>query len=438
MTDDYPRFPKILFYFEFLIIFSLSILFFMFILYTYVTLTHQTKMKNIGKYGIMAFEMKSVLKSSPEPASFRRTVMEMQKQDPAILHGFILNSEGKIVLHSNQKEEGKFILSKKADLIKTSFPFSIEISPAHEKGSPSVPGYHLTIPFVLPDTSAGSLSLVLSKKIVDKKIVLETLPFLSKTIIITIAGFTAFILILFCLTMFIHKKMLRQRQQYTTQKNTYLASIAGSLAHEIKNPLNSININTQLIENCLENQPLYKQAQPILNRIKGEIQGLEDYLSAFLSYAKSAPLEKASVIVQDPIKAALQTIEPECQEKKITVKTDLGEQPVLIHADSNQLQRALLNLFLNAIHAIGSDGHISVTLHHEKQHCTITVSDTGSGIPEEIQNKIFDLFVSLKHEGTGLGLAICKKIIEEHNGSITFVTQESGTTFRIELPLLEK
>ncbi|MBS1646039.1 MAG: HAMP domain-containing histidine kinase [Bacteroidetes bacterium] len=211
--------------------------------------------------------------------------------------------------------------------------------------------------------------------------------------------------------------------------------MARQVAHEIKNPLTPMKLSIQHIERLLHIQPeeAGKQAQKIIPILIEQIDALAHIATEFSSFAQlPAPnFDRVDLLL------FLQNNVPLYQTNtKVTIQFTPCEGPAFVHADTDQLLRVLNNLINNAVQAIDENKKGTVILHLEKQHQAylLSVSDNGSGIKEEMKTKIFQPNFSTKSYGTGLGLAICRRIIEQHNGSIWFESTEGiGTTFYVKL-----
>jgi signal transduction histidine kinase len=274
------------------------------------------------------------------------------------------------------------------------------------------------------------------------------------------------ILFVFIITYYItylHFKKDRQRNSPIDGDNNMNLLIRG-LAHEIRNPLNSMDTNLQLLEEDLEGArgllefgmrnsefginilnselrtpnsqfPCLPQILDKLKRVRSEIKSLERILSDFLRYTSLPKLKFEKCDLKILIEEDLDFIEPEAQRQEIELVRELEPLPE-VWVDTSQLKQALLNLIINANQAMEEGGKLTITARFINGQIRIDVKDTGKGIPPEIQEKIFDLFYSTKQEGTGVGLAIVKRVVEGHGGRITVDSEVGkGTTFSIFLPL---
>jgi two-component system sensor histidine kinase AtoS len=241
----------------------------------------------------------------------------------------------------------------------------------------------------------------------------------------------------------------RKEAEEALQRAEQLVSVgemAAGLAHEIKNPLAGIKVAIEVLANELK---LDSEDEEVFERIVGEINRIEILLKNLLSYARPPTPQFASLDVNKLIESAVKTAEfslkspnrelqpPETKE--IRFVRSLSERLPKIVADSGQLQQVILNLLLNAVHAIQETGTISVKTSTDSEgFIRIVVSDTGKGIDGDAIDKIFQPFFTTKTKGTGLGLSICKRLIEQQNGTIGVARNpDGGLVFTIDLPVAQ-
>jgi len=210
-----------------------------------------------------------------------------------------------------------------------------------------------------------------------------------------------------------------------------VANILRELAHEIRNPLNSMLLNLQLIEEYLESAYELPVILDKLRLVRAEIDLLENTLSDFLRYARlqKPKLEKRDIGIL--IEDVLDFIEPETQRQNIELIKEIEPLPPL-QVDTAQFKQVLLNLIINANQTMENGGKLTVAAKPVNGQVRIDVKDTGIGIPPEKKDEIFKLFYTTKEEGTGVGLAIAKRIVQEHGGEIKVDSVPGeGTTFSI-------
>jgi PAS domain S-box-containing protein len=228
-----------------------------------------------------------------------------------------------------------------------------------------------------------------------------------------------------------------------------LTLLAGSLAHEIGNPLNALHIHLQLMARevrklqRIDGVPDLKEAVDrlggFLGVATGEIDRLDYIITEFLQALRpSAPKLQAGSL-NDTGQETLALLRPELEDRGLKVVSELasGLPPVLF--DPAQLKQVLVNLIKNAMQATPPQGTLTLRSGSTQEAVWMAVSDTGPGIPPEQLNRIFEPFYTTKNKGTGLGLLIVQRIIRDHGGRIELEsTVGKGTTFKLWLPLRDR
>jgi len=218
-----------------------------------------------------------------------------------------------------------------------------------------------------------------------------------------------------------------------TEKLASLGHLSAGMAHEIRNPLNSISLFAQVLTSELKNEPEMKSySEKILN----EVERIDAILVKLLSTSKRANFQLRSIRLADVIEASLKPFLAQIQAQNVKLTETLQENTPSILADADELGQVFSNLFANALFEMKQGGSLSVTLESDDSEALVTVSDTGDGIPEEHMNKIFDPFFTTKERGTGFGLSVVLRIVKTYSGRIHVKSQPGqGTTFQIWLPL---
>jgi len=203
------------------------------------------------------------------------------------------------------------------------------------------------------------------------------------------------------------------------------------MAHEIRNPLNSISLFVQLIKEGLDDQEKLEYVEKILK----EVDRVDSTLRNLLDTAKRPRYELTEVDIEKLIRQALEEFLPQTDSQKINVTfTSDGSTPML-KADPSELEQIFTNLFLNAIHEMPDGGELKVSLRNEGENLGILVSDSGKGIRKENLPNIFDTFFTTKNRGTGLGLSVVLRIVNNYGGKIEVAhTDDKVTTFLVRLP----
>jgi signal transduction histidine kinase len=220
------------------------------------------------------------------------------------------------------------------------------------------------------------------------------------------------------------------------ERMAYLGTLAAGLAHEIRNPLNSLNLNMQLIEE--EMQHLGRGATPrLLTITRDEIGRLERLVTDFLAYARPRAPERGVVDLTELLERVRDQVAAEAREAGASIVVEADEELALV-ADRAQLQQLLLNVVRNACSAVaagGKPGTVTLAMAREGQFVRLDVVDTGVGIPADAMPHIFEVFWSTKKGGTGLGLAIADRIARAHGGEVQVTsTVGEGTRVRLLLP----
>ncbi len=220
-----------------------------------------------------------------------------------------------------------------------------------------------------------------------------------------------------------------------SEKFAALGRLSAGIAHEIRNPLNSIRGFIQYFRKKL---PLDEEDYRYTDLMLTEVDRLNRVISRLLAYSKPREPRLALRSVDEVIDHCVRVVEREAGEAGVKIVRAPGDgDPPLVLMDTDQMTQLFLNILLNAIEATRDGGEVSVRHEsHEDGRLTIVVGDAGEGIPRENLDKLFDPFFSTKKKGTGLGLAIVKSIIEAHNGEIEVESEPGkGTRFMITLPM---
>jgi signal transduction histidine kinase len=228
-----------------------------------------------------------------------------------------------------------------------------------------------------------------------------------------------------------------QNRLIQSEKLAALGEVVASITHEIKNPLVSIGgFARRLDRNLQENSPEKKYMRILIK----EVQRLENILNETLAFSKEASIPSGHHDLNRIIEDTLSILDGEFQERNISVGKELAQNLPPLFSDSQRMKQVFLNLFVNAIQAIGQDGNLVVKTSLQRQGesdvIQVEVTDTGGGIQLEILDNIFNPFFTTKQDGTGLGLAIAHKIISQHQGEIEVINHPGvGATFLIRIPL---
>ena len=222
-------------------------------------------------------------------------------------------------------------------------------------------------------------------------------------------------------------------QLLVSERLAALGRVTAGVAHEVKNPLNSMRLWLEVLKG---NMPAESEPQEAVKMLDSEIDRLDRAVKTFLSFTKPVELKLEETDLRQLLEDVLDAARPAVTQAGLDLRVDLPPEfpPVLV--DRQLIHQAVLNLVLNACDFTPAGGRIGVELRRNGEFAEIMVEDNGRGIAHEDQKKIFQLFFTTRPGGTGVGLANTFRFVQLHNGQIEFSSELGrGTTFRIELPL---
>ena len=232
----------------------------------------------------------------------------------------------------------------------------------------------------------------------------------------------------------------------TPDRDVILGRLAGGLAHEIKNPLSTMSINLALLEEEFtrtrggasnELNAREKRCMKRVATLQREISRLEDIVNDFLVYARGGEVNRSPHNLLGIVREVLDFVQTEDDLQDIRHHVELPSSLPLAIVDPSAMRQALMNLCVNARQAMPMGGELIVRVQRDGSHAILTLTDTGVGMAPEDVEHCFDAYFSTKKSGTGLGLATTRRIIQEHEGTISVVSELGrGTSFRIVLPLV--
>ncbi len=274
------------------------------------------------------------------------------------------------------------------------------------------------------------------KPIVEKELVLKTIKGKSAPVNVSVTDiigeqgdFIGFVFVLKDLSQIKALEIKIQRKE----KLAALGTLAAGIAHEVRNPLSSIKGYATFFASLFEKESENQKAALIMAQ---EVDRVDRVISELLEFARPVQLKLEETDIAQFIHNSLRIIKHETEAAMINVITKLDEPLPVLKIDPDRFIQVLLNLYINAIHAMESGGDLTVTASARKNAMVFEICDTGTGISPEVQANIFNPYFTTKKKGTGLGLAIVYKIIENHNGTIHFESIDGkGTIFKICLPI---
>lgn len=289
----------------------------------------------------------------------------------------------------------------------------------------------------VPIGDVGTLVIGVSEEEVQKRIGVLRKDLIRQASVIGALTISLLVMAFLTIWKLFQRSRRLEEQALEAERLAYVGTLASGLAHEIRNPLNSLSLNMQMLEEEARETGISSSQLRLLSLTRSELARLESLATDFLSYARPRPLERedlAAVEVLDKVRQVL-AAEAEAQGAALTVED--ASQGARIAVDPAQMSQLLLNLAKNALAAVDACDAPLVAMRslRRDQQVILEVKDNGHGIPEDEQQKIFDLFYSTRKGGTGLGLAVVQRIAEIHDGTLEIDSQPGvGTTVRLVLP----
>lgn len=225
-----------------------------------------------------------------------------------------------------------------------------------------------------------------------------------------------------------------QAQLRRTERVAELGTVASGMAHEIGTPMNVILGRAEYLMERTKEEPVRKGLQTIVT----QVERITRVMNQLLAFARRRPVDYRALDLRQTIEGNLEIFQERLAHNGITVETAFADACPSVHADADQMSQVLINLIMNAIHAMPTGGTLRLALAPDRGMVKLTVADTGQGMPRDVIAKIFDPFFTTKEfgKGTGLGLTVVKGLIEEHNGTIMVESEpEKGTVFTLCLPI---
>lgn len=228
------------------------------------------------------------------------------------------------------------------------------------------------------------------------------------------------------------RKRLQARLR-KTERIAELGTVASGMAHEIGTPMNVILGRAEYLMDRVSDETVKKGLQTIV----AQVERITRVMNQLLAFAHRKSPGRGPLVLRDVIENSVEMFQERLAKNRVQVEMQLDEACPKVQADADQMNQVLINLIMNAIHAMPDGGQLRIGMAPADAMVKLTVADTGHGIPQEVIARVFDPFFTTKEfgKGTGLGLTVVKGIIEEHHGSIAAESQEGkGTTFTILLP----
>jgi signal transduction histidine kinase len=242
----------------------------------------------------------------------------------------------------------------------------------------------------------------------------------------------------------LEKKRELEAMLQEAEKSAVVGRLGSAIAHEIRNPLNYINLTLDHLRAKFapEDDAKRRDFEKLTSQLKSEVARINQQITDFLSYSRPPKLNLERTDVKKVVKDSLRIVEAEAVEHDIKINFDENGGEPTVFGDAEYLRSVFNNLFINAVQSMATTsrakdggGKLNVSIEPLDSYVKIEVADTGCGISEENLNKIFEPYFSTKETGTGLGLAIVKRVVDEHKGVIGVESKlGEGTRFTVRLP----
>jgi signal transduction histidine kinase len=219
-----------------------------------------------------------------------------------------------------------------------------------------------------------------------------------------------------------------------------IGRMAAHITHEVRNPLSSIGLNVEMLEEEMTNDGYGgDEARGLLRAIQREIERLTSVTEEYLRLARLPTPDLLPEYVGDILHSTAEFLRPELKAANIALTVDAPENLPMVALDDGQFRQVLINLIKNAREAMPQGGHLILSAHGERDAVAVRIADEGAGMEEAQQARIFDLFYTTKKLGSGLGLPLTQQIVIAHGGTIHCESAPNeGTVFELRFPIVQE
>ena len=212
--------------------------------------------------------------------------------------------------------------------------------------------------------------------------------------------------------------------------------LTSGVAHEVKNPINAIVVHLEVLRNKLKE--LDPDTRRHMDVIGTEIRRLDRVVQTLVDFTRPVDLRLNDVDLRKLLDDILNLATPDAEKHNVHIRKHFSESPLPVKIDSDLVKQAVLNIMINGMQAMKDGGDLNVSAFSLDEEAVVEISDQGQGIPPEIRDKIFNLYFTTKSGGSGIGLPMTYRVVQLHNGTMDFTSEEGrGTTFRLTFPLQE-
>ena len=365
---------------------------------------------------VLVSESRDLTALAAPPPVLKRAVESIRESDAAYLYWIVQDPDRQVVWSGLEGRPPDAALALPPAFERVTEPVVETFGPGQSGLDRSV--YQLAMPLVIQGEYLGALKLGISGQALSAQIDRIAEGLIRKHLLgfVFVAG--AFLVAGLQTVRLMRRRRRWERQIRETDRLIVMGTIAGGLAHELRNPLNAILVDSQLLAEEAEATGEPEGIAGLAQRIGESVQHLDQTLAGVLRTSQPVQLMREQVQVAHLVKDTIDLVVRDFGRSGILLEWEKPEKSVSVWADATQLRQAVLNLLLNAQQAIPAGGVVSVTVELTADRAGIRVSDTGQGVPVGEREKVFNLFHSTKSEGTGMGLPIARRIVEAHGGRI--------------------
>lgn len=291
----------------------------------------------------------------------------------------------------------------------------------------------------VPIGDVGLLQIGISQGELSKRIEVLRRDLIRQTAFVAVLTIVLLLSAYAAIWLLLRRSQRLELQAAEAERLAYIGTLASGLAHEIRNPLNSLNLNMQMLEEEIDEHGSAPTGKRLLSITRSELSRLERLVTDFLAYAKPRPLELEEMPAVRPLERVRELLAGEIQKRGAIVDVEDRSAGARVRIDPAQMSQLLLNLAQNSFAAVEEAGRrpvLKLSAYRQGAAVCLELEDNGAGMPAEEQEKIFDLFYSNRKGGTGLGLAIVERIARAHGGKVGVrSTRGEGTAVTVELPV---
>jgi signal transduction histidine kinase len=347
-------------------------------------------------------------------------------------------------LRKDRAELERFLFERLADrpdlrFVEVRDRFGIRLAAVPPNAAPVAAGtLRAQVTLMLGGVPQGDVRVGVSTEAIDRDIEALRRSLRLKVALVAALGVALLVVGLFYSLHLIRKNRSLEHARQSSERMAYRVNLGSGLAHEIRNPLNSMNMNLQMLGEELQGVPELEGGEHVemLRSMQGEIKRIANLIDVFLQYARPATPRFEVKDLNEVLNGTARFLQADFRQSGVELVLDLEPLLPSVELDEGQLRQALLNILGNARQVLQAGGRVRLSSRTGMGgEIVIEIADNGPGIPPDAIDKIFEPFFSKRAGGTGLGLAIARQMVENHGGRIEVESQAGrGTTFRIRLP----